>query len=411
MNLPTKGPPMDRKTLRLCLERAMASFYHGAKLARNPICALLDIADPGSLADLAALRDLLREALESLRPSNRTPSDDPSWLPYRVVTLHYLQSQSRGIICSELGISQTTFYRHRRRALDDMARYLRHKGIAAADRAEKGELPASDVLARAVSAAVGQHRETLDLADVARGVQAILAHLAGSNESPLQVELKPAAEPVQGDPVLLRQVILNLATDALRELPGHTITLRLAIARDSIQGTCQPFPDASSQGPGHPGARAARQLVETAGGQFELHPTPPRAVFQLPLSRQPLVLCMDDDPDTARLYDLYLSRAGYRVRGVTTGEELLEMLDRELPTVILLDILMPREDGWAILENLQLQDRTREIPVVVCSVLQQPDLALSMGAAAVLTKPVAPDLLQRKLAEVLGDAPASEATS
>jgi CheY-like chemotaxis protein len=120
---------------------------------------------------------------------------------------------------------------------------------------------------------------------------------------------------------------------------------------------------------------------------------------------------MDDDPDTARLYDLYLSRAGYRVRGVTTGEELLEMLDRELPTVILLDILMPREDGWAILENLQLQDRTREIPVVVCSVLQQPDLALSMGAAAVLTKPVAPDLLQRKLAEVLGDAPASEATS
>jgi len=389
----------------------MASFYHGAKLARNPLCDLLDGVAPRSLSDPAALRDLLREALESLRPSDRTPSDDPSWLPYRVATLHYLQSQPRGVVCSELGISQTTFYRHRRRALDDMAAHLWRQWIARAARATEDEPPASELLARAVSSAVGQDRQPLDVADVARGVQAILAHLAGAQESPLQVKIAPTAKPVQGDPVLLRQVILNLATDALRKLPGRTITLRLEIGRDSIRGTCQPFPHASSQGPGLPGADVARQLVETAGGQLALHATPPKAVFQLPLSRQPLVLCLDDDPDAARLYGRYLSRAGYRVRGVTTGEELLETLDRELPSVILLDILMPREDGWAILEDLQQQDRTREIPVVICSVLQQPDLALSMGAAAVLTKPVTPDLLQRTLAEVLGDAPGSEATS
>ncbi|MGC9361229.1 MAG: response regulator [Anaerolineae bacterium] len=411
MNLPTEGPPMDRKTLRLCLERAMASYYHGAKLARNPLCDLLDGIAPGSLSDPAALRALLREALESLRPPDRTPSDDPSWLPYRVATLHYLQSQSRGIVCAELGISQTTFYRHRRRALDDMTTYLWQKGITRASKATEGKPAASDVLARSVSAAIGQHREPLDLAEVMRGVQAILAHLASAQESPLQVKIDPTAKPVQGDPVLLRQVILNLATDALRELPGRTIALRIGIRGDSIEGSCEPFPYAASKDPGHSGVAAAQQLVETAGGQLELHATPPRAVFRLPLTRQPLVLCLDDDPDAARLYGLYLSRAGYRVRGVTTGEELLETLDRELPNVILLDILMPREDGWAILEELQQQDRTREIPIVVCSVLQQPDLALSMGAAAVLTKPVSPDLLQRTLAEVLGDAPGSEATS
>jgi len=90
-----------------------------------------------------------------------------------------------------------------------------------------------------------------------------------------------------------------------------------------------------------------------------------------------------------------------RLCGVTTGDALRAVLAEELPSVIVLDVLMPREDGWAILEELQRDEHLRHIPVVICSVLQQPELALAMGAAAVLTKPVTPESLRQTLETVL----------
>jgi len=389
----------------------MAAYYHGAKLARNPLCELLAAATTEALSDLAAMRALLREALESLRPPSHTPADDPSWLPYRVATLHYLQSQPRGIICEELGISQTTFYRHRERALDEMADYLwRHRVVGPRHRFE-GATSGGDALARAVSAVIGQYSESLDLAEVAAGVQAILARMVGTRGTTLRVDVAPSSELIYGDPVLLRQVILNLATDALRSVPGQTIALQLLIAAGTVRGTIMPFPQALHIESADSGVAVARQLIEAVGGQLSLHGTPPRVEFQLPLSRPPLVLCLDDDPDASRLYGLYLSGEGYRVRGVTTSEQLRAALEDELPSVILLDILMPREDGWAILDGLQQDARTEDVPVVICSVLQQPDLALGMGAAAVLTKPVTPDALRRTLKEVLGNSSAAETAS
>jgi CheY-like chemotaxis protein len=58
------------------------------------------------------------------------------------------------------------------------------------------------------------------------------------------------------------------------------------------------------------------------------------------------------------------------------------------PTVIILDVLLPQEDGWELLMSLRADDRTRDIPVIVCSVLREPQLARSLGASAHLPKPV-----------------------
>ena len=69
------------------------------------------------------------------------------------------------------------------------------------------------------------------------------------------------------------------------------------------------------------------------------------------------------------------------------------MLSRRLPDLILLDVLLPRQDGWIILKALKSQARTAHIPVVVCSVIAQPELALALGAAEVLTKPISPEAL------------------
>jgi CheY-like chemotaxis protein len=77
------------------------------------------------------------------------------------------------------------------------------------------------------------------------------------------------------------------------------------------------------------------------------------------------------------------------------GTRALECAEAEQPAAIVLDVMMPGRDGWEVLQVLKSHPATRHIPVVVCSVLQERDLALALGAAELLVKPVArPDLLR-----------------
>jgi CheY-like chemotaxis protein len=83
----------------------------------------------------------------------------------------------------------------------------------------------------------------------------------------------------------------------------------------------------------------------------------------------------------------------------SAGEALVRA--RELrPDAITLDVMLPAVDGWEVLQKLRAHPQTRHIPVLVCSVLKGRDLALSLGAAGFLAKPVNRDGLMRSLAEL-----------
>jgi CheY-like chemotaxis protein len=69
----------------------------------------------------------------------------------------------------------------------------------------------------------------------------------------------------------------------------------------------------------------------------------------------------------------------------TAGLELAEQL---VPDAIILDVMMPDMDGWELLQRLRSLPSTSAIPVIICSVFSDPELAFSLGASAVLSKPV-----------------------
>ena len=75
---------------------------------------------------------------------------------------------------------------------------------------------------------------------------------------------------------------------------------------------------------------------------------------------------------------------------VTTqlAQDVLELAHQLRPYAITLDLMMPDQDGWDVLQMLLNQPETQHIPVIVCSVLRQRDLALSLGASLFLEKPV-----------------------
>ncbi len=83
-------------------------------------------------------------------------------------------------------------------------------------------------------------------------------------------------------------------------------------------------------------------------------------------ARQGLVLVVDDNPDILQTLGLCLSTEGYRVLMAANGKEALDILERERPSVILLDLMMPVMDGWQFVVELEQRGR-RDVPLLILS--------------------------------------------
>ena len=103
-------------------------------------------------------------------------------------------------------------------------------------------------------------------------------------------------------------------------------------------------------------------------------------------TEQARVLVIDDDAGLRELLQLCLGDEGYAVVVAANGREELDRLQRWRPRVILLDLLMPRLDGWGFRARQRAAGDLADIPVVVLTALPA-DEAAGLGAAAVLTKP------------------------
>lgn len=109
------------------------------------------------------------------------------------------------------------------------------------------------------------------------------------------------------------------------------------------------------------------------------------------------ILVVEDNPQAAKLLSLSLTRAGYDVMLAANGVVALELADRCHPRAITLDILLPDRDGWEVLAALKASPRTRDIPVVIVSVLDQQTLGYRLGASGYLVKPVEREALLHAL--------------
>jgi CheY-like chemotaxis protein/anti-sigma regulatory factor (Ser/Thr protein kinase) len=119
----------------------------------------------------------------------------------------------------------------------------------------------------------------------------------------------------------------------------------------------------------------------------ELKPVPEKSVAP---SSSSLILCIDDDAEVIDLLRRYLIPEGYSVQGASSGEEGIRLAQEIHPAVITLDIMMPDKDGWQVLRELKNNPVTKDIPVIIHSIIENRPLALSLGALEVITKPSEP---------------------
>jgi CheY-like chemotaxis protein len=113
-----------------------------------------------------------------------------------------------------------------------------------------------------------------------------------------------------------------------------------------------------------------------------------------------LILAIDDDVDVISLYRRYLEKQNYQVVGLSESEDALAKTRELQPFAILLDLLMPRKDGWAVLQELKTDPVTRDIPVIMCSIVGAAGRGFSLGAADFLVKPITEERLMTALSRL-----------
>ncbi|GEM_PF-2495776 len=102
----------------------------------------------------------------------------------------------------------------------------------------------------------------------------------------------------------------------------------------------------------------------------------------------PTILVVDDDATARDLLTRTLENKGYHVVAARHGLEALALARQHRPHAITLDVMMPQLDGWSVLRQLKEDDELRNIPVIMVTILNERALAIPLGAAELLTKPI-----------------------
>jgi DNA-binding response OmpR family regulator len=118
------------------------------------------------------------------------------------------------------------------------------------------------------------------------------------------------------------------------------------------------------------------------------------------------ILCIEDEAEMIDLTRLVLEREGFEVLGAVGGSQGLEIIKREKPDLVLLDLMMPDIDGWEVYRQMKADEESAQIPVIVVTAKAQSiDKVLGLQVAKVddyITKPFGPKELLESIRRILG---------
>lgn len=124
---------------------------------------------------------------------------------------------------------------------------------------------------------------------------------------------------------------------------------------------------------------------------------------------QGYLLVVEDIPDILKLLEATLTFKGHRVITARNGEEAMEAIERERPSLVITDILMPKMDGFSLVHRLRIRPETRDIPVVFLSATyvapEDKAFALTIGVTRFIEKPVAMDKFVPIIEKILKQGP------
>jgi CheY-like chemotaxis protein len=378
-------------------------------LVAHPLPALL--VAPGQSATPETLRRSLLAAIEQLRPPEGTPSHLANWRRWRHLTLRYVSGLPTKQIAHQLVISERQARRDHESGLTAVAAVLWgayiQRSLATRRGSDRAPGPQSDPTTESVPEqgafedevarlALQQPGQSTNLADAIDSALATIQSLSQEQPARVDVSIPDDICLVVASPAMIRQVLLCLLTSAMRDDPTRWIQLSATNGPGTVHVTIlvgaalRPWPGPASSDD-QALLIAAQHLVEAEGGTIwvdDASCSSARLILSLPATPAVRVLVIDDNPDVAQLFRRFLAGSPYRLIQARTPSTGLALAHELRPDVIILDVLMPSQDGWQILQQLRTDPVVRSVPVIVCSILPERPLAVSLAAADFLAKPV-----------------------
>lgn len=362
----------------------------------------------------ATLRRLLLEAIDGLKPPDNLPPQANAWRTYRILLHRYVQQIAQREIAASLGFSVRQLQRHEQAALQALADYLwaRH-GLEFRDTElaqDKSRAPGS----RAGAASQEMERLRTSFSSEAVNISAMVdaalrtvAPLLAAAQVDVMAALPAGLPRLAVQTIPMRQALVSILTVAAHCTPAGRLAISAKAERAQVHVLICSAEGCASSHPLHnediENLEIARQLVALSGGSLDLSPDPPfAATLVLPAAQQIGVLVIDDNVDALQLCQRYLEGSRYTFVGVRDAGQALELARQVTPKAIVLDVMLPGMDGWEVLGRLREHPATRQVPVIVSTILPHEQLALTLGAAAFLRKPLSRDALLEALDEILG---------
>ncbi len=285
--------------------------------------------------------------------------------------------------------------------------------------------------------------DEVNIADVTSSVLSTMSGLI--KDRPIQMKriIQPNLPTVRADAIRVRQVMINLLSNAskftdegdilvevgLKPGPTGRNELRVSvtdsgpgIAKQDQTKLFQAFsqvddsPTRKTGGTGL-GLSICQHIINMHGGRIWVESDLGKGStfhFTLPLFRKEkegestyggnkVILAIDDDPQVIGLYERYLHPQGYQVVPLSDPSRAVERVKQLKPFAVTLDIMMPGIDGWQVLDSLKGDPDTRNIPVIVCSIIEDLEKGFNLGATDYLVKPILEDDLVNALDRLNAD--------
>jgi CheY-like chemotaxis protein len=361
------------------LRKLLNHLYDPDYLSRSQIAGLFDSG--GSFDRIPRLQRLMEGAIAALKPTADSPPGSKAWMIYKFLTYRYLQQLDQKKIADQLSVSRTQFFRLQQSALAALAAYLWEiydlgkRWTPAQDQSHGESLPDA-----------GLERlpdEQADLASVLTELDPLIAALLKTRGSVLQVVIPPDLPPAALSPMVMRQLLLTLVNVALEcqasgELhlvagqEGTSLWIRAQSneALRLVQESLTPL----------------NELAGMIGTKITLECN--AITLKLPATISIPVLVVEDNPDQAQIFMRLLEGTRYQAHLCANPADVAGTAMQTGAKVIILDVMMPKMDGWTVLQNLRNRQETYSIPVVVSTILPVGRLASSLSADAFLVKPV-----------------------
>jgi len=385
---------------------AYHALYDLVELRTHPLGALLlGQADVSAKERGWQLHNLLLDAITQLDPGPQAPMYSKEWRRHQLMLLRYVDGQDPQAVAEQLSISRRQYYREHGLAMAATAEILRGRSLGnglAADRDATG----TDGLLQSEFDRVSGHEHTAQLGEVAVGVLQLLATLLQEHRIQV-VDAIPPDLPVLGvSGSMLRQLLLTILGAVATHCDDVTLRLHAHAGAPAVRLTVGIEPPASAVAQAvQTQLQPYQEILRSSGIAVEgLDASAPlrQITLVLPPFLQTPVLVIDDNQDVLELYERYLTPNDFQVTATSDAETALELATRLKPALIIIDLMMPQTDGWELLRRLRLNPAAAAIPVIICSVLKQRELALALGAQAYLEKPISEQSLLAAIHGVLG---------